>query len=507
MEPSKRIVVNTLAQHIRSIVNICLSLYSTRLILQALGQSDYGIYSLVAGVVAMLGFLTNAMVVTTQRQLSFYHASGNIDIVRRMFSNSLLLHILLGFLLVAVLMAVEPFLFNGFLRIEQERMNTASVVYYLVILSLLITFLTAPYRALFIARENIVYISIIDVFDGIIKLLAAIWLLHCPYDRLIAYSWIIAGIMFFNLTALIAWAFPRFEECVLIPKISSFNWQSIKELTDFAGWSVYSMGCIIGRTQGTAFILNHFFLGTVVNAAWGIAQQVYGAISFIGQSVVNAVSPQLIKAEGAGNRQRMILLSELLSKYAFLLLSLIIIPLAFEMPVILSLWLGNVPEHSVLLCRFILITALCDQTTIGLGIANQAIGRIRNYSLTINTIKVLTLPTLWIIFASGKSIVLAMWCYLVFECICALARLPFLKFTAGISIRHFTKHVFGRILLPACVQVFVCWLFTRYASLSYRFLFTIMCSILITAVVMWFAALEPTERSAAKKFITNSHYE
>ena len=178
MDASKRIVVNTLAQHIRSIVNIVLSLYSTRLILQALGQSDYGIYSLVAGVVAMLGFLTNAMVVTTQRQLSFYHGSGNIDTVRRIFSNSLLLHVLLGIILVVVLLAVEPLLFNGFLRIKQERMNTATIVYGLVILSLLITFLTAPYRALFIARENIVYISVVDVLDGLFKLLAAIWLLH-----------------------------------------------------------------------------------------------------------------------------------------------------------------------------------------------------------------------------------------------------------------------------------------------------------------------------------------
>ena len=507
MEPAKRIVINTFAQHIRSIVNICLSLYSTRLVLQALGQSDFGIYSLVAGVVAMLGFLTNAMVVTTQRQLSFYHGRGKLDDVRRMFSNSLLIHIVMGGLIALVLMAIEPLLFNGFLVIEPSRTEVASTVYLLVVLALLLTFLTAPYRGLFIARENIVYISIVDVCDGIIKLVAALWLLHYSADRLVAYAWIMAGIMAVNLLALVGWAQTHFEESLLWPRLSDVSKTSLKELTDFAGWTIYSLGCIIGRTQGVAVILNQFF-GTLINAAYGIAQQVYGSVQFVAQSVINAMSPQLIKAEGAGDRQRMLTLAEQSSKYAFLLLSLVVVPLVFEMPSVLHIWLGDVPEHAVLLCQFILVASLCDQTTIGLGTANQAIGKIRNYSLVVNTIKLLTLPFIWLTLSASQSICLAMWCYLGFEFICAMVRLPFLKHTAGVSIHHFAKHVFVKVIPPTLIQIAICWIITGCMSeISIRFLFTIAVSVTAGLVAIWFGALEHDERVLAKKIIYRNRHE
>ena len=184
---------------------------------------------------AMLSFLTNAMVVTTQRQLSFYHGKGFLKDVRRMFSNSLFIHFIISITLAVILFAIGPMLFNGFLKIDVSRIETAQIVYLLVILSLIITFLTAPFRALFIARENIVYISCVDVVDGIIKLIAAIWLLHCPFDRLIAYACIIVGIMTFNFIALAAWAQFNFEESTLVPRREDINRQSLREMTGFAG--------------------------------------------------------------------------------------------------------------------------------------------------------------------------------------------------------------------------------------------------------------------------------
>ena len=386
MEPVKRIVVNTLAQHIRSILNILLSLYSTRLILQALGQYDYGVYMLVGGVVAMLGFITQAMVVTTQRHLSFLHGQGDIGKIKQMFSNSLLLHFAFGVLLAVALVAIKPLLFDGFLDIDPTRIDVAGKVYLIVTLSLLITFVTAPYRALYIARENIVYISVVDILDGVVKLGAAFWLLHCPYDRLIAYAWIVVGIMTFNWVALAIGAKMKFSEACLLPTLKDFSRDAMKQLFGFASWTIYSMGCVIGRNQGTQILLNQFF-GALINAAYGIANQVFSSISFVAQSVFNAMNPQIIKAEGEGDRQKMLHLATLSSKYSFLLLSIVAIPLTFEMPAVLQLWLDEVPDKTVLLCRFILMTALVDQLTLGLGTANQAIGHIRNYSLLINTSK------------------------------------------------------------------------------------------------------------------------
>ena len=504
MEPTKRIVVNTLAQHIRAIINICLSLYSTRLVLQALGQSDFGIFSLVGGVVAMLAFLTNAMVVTTQRQLSFCHGKGDSLALRSMFSTSLLLHIVIGAMLCVALLALTPFIFDGFLDIPADRIPTAKGVYYLAILAMVITFLTAPYKALFIAREEIVYVSGVEIMDGVLKLAFALCLPFITYDRLMAYAWAISGIMAFNYLALALWAATHFSESLLLPRFHLVNRQNIKELTGFATWTIYSMGCVIVRSQGVAVILNRFF-GTIVNSAYGIAHQVYASVVFIAQAVVNAMSPQIVKAEAGDDRQRMLHLAELSSKYAFLLLATVTIPLTFEMPSVLSLWLGEVPDHAVTLSRFVILTALCDQITIGLGTANQAIGRIRNYSIVINTIKVLTLPVFWCCLWLGGSVDQAMFVYLGFEFVGAIMRLPFLKYTAGLSIRHFVRHVFGRVLLPLVAISVVCYLMVTYVELPLRFLLTGIVAVIVAAVTIWFFALEDVERQTALQIMRRSH--
>lgn len=198
MNPQKRIIINTLAQHIRTTLNILMSLFSTRLILSALGNNDFGTFSLIGSTVAMLGFITNAMVVTTQRHLSFSYGKNNIQNTKKVFANSLFIHILTGLILFAALLAVTPLLFNGFLTIESSRIDTVIKVYILMGAILFITFVTSPFRALFIARENIVYISIIDFIDGVLKLCLAIMLLHINADRLITYALMMTGVTIFN---------------------------------------------------------------------------------------------------------------------------------------------------------------------------------------------------------------------------------------------------------------------------------------------------------------------
>ncbi len=493
MTNSQRIIVNTSAQYTRTIINVCLSLYSTRLILTALGQSDYGIYSVVGGVVAMLSFITNALVTTTQRYLSFYHGAGDKDKIRIVFGNSMLLHILIGVIAVVVLGAIGSWVINHLLYITPERIEAALVVYYAAVIMLLFSFLTAPVRALFIARENIVYISIVDVLDGVLKLLIAIWLSHITYDRLVTYACAMTGISLFNLLAFVIFAAFKFEECHW-PRPSEWDHNYIKDLSGFAGWTIYSTGCIIARTQGIAILLNRF-LGTIVNAAYGIALQVSGAVQFVSSSILNAMNPQIMKAEGSGDRERMIFLSEYASKYSFLLLSFVAVPLIAEMDAILHLWLGNVPEYAVMFCRFILVAALCDQLTIGLGCANQAIGQIRNYSIVVNTIKVLTLPAAWLCLKLNFSVQYVMTCYLLFEIICAFTRLPFLRVTAGISIRHFIKQVFLRSCCPFVVMTITGYFIQYFLSFNYRFLVTTTATTLIGIVFVWFTSLDKNEKN------------
>lgn len=493
MNSTQRILTNTAAQYIRTIINVCLSLYSTRLILAALGETDYGIYSVVAGVVAMLSFTTNALVSTTQRYLSFNHGKGDKENTRKVFGNSMLLHLIIGMALLLVLVLLTYPVIYSVLHIEPGREIAAVVIYISAVLMLFLSFITAPFRALFIARENIVYISVIDVLDGILKLLIAFCLVYfTTQDKLIIYAVLLIGIALFNLLAFSAYALLKFEECH-IPSWKEWDAKYVKDLSEFAGWTIYSTGCIIARTQGIAIILNRVF-GSALNAAYGIAQQVSGAVNFIAQSVLNAMSPQIIKSEGNNDRTRMLNLAESASKYATLLMAMIVIPLVFEMPAILDLWLHEVPEDTVMFCRFVLIAAVCDQFTGGLGIANQAIGKIRDYSLIINTIKLLSLPSAWLCIHEGLPVESTMYCYLVAEIVCALARLPFLHRTAGLSVSGFIKNVFLRSVFTILIIILSGYFLTHCMEMPYRFLVTISVSAVLGLIALWFTALTRKER-------------
>ena len=231
--------------------------------------------------------------------------------------------------------------------------------------------------------------------------------------------------------------FPEFH----LPKLQELDKEYMKGLSNFAGWTIYSTGCVIARNQGISVVLNLFY-GTIVNSAYGIAMQVSGAVQFVSTSIVNAMNPQIMKAEGAGERQKMIRLCAYESKYAFLLLAMVVIPLIAEMETILHVWLGEVPVHAVMFCRFILIAALCDQISIGWTSANQAIGKIRTYSIIFYTLKLLVVLIAWWCLQEGLPIISVMWGYVAIEFIGSFVRLPLMKHTANIPIIPFFKNVF-----------------------------------------------------------------
>ena len=503
MTNSNRIIINTMAQYTRTIINVCLSLYSTRLILSALGQSDYGIYSVVAGVIAMMSFITNALVVTTQRFLSIYHGKNDPQKIRQFFGNSMLLHILIASILGVVLFCLGSWITHDFLNIVVERQQAAWYVYNAAVVMLMLTFITAPIRALFIARENIVYISIVDVVDGILKLLIAIGLSHIAYDHLVSYSVLMAGITLVNLLAFSIYASAKFPEFHL-PRLRDWDKQFIKELSHFAGWTTYSMGCIIGRNQGIAVVLNIFY-GTIVNSAYGIAQQVLGAVQFISTSILNAMNPQIMKAEGSGDRSRMVRLCEYESKYAFLLLSLVAIPLIAEMDTVLHFWLGEVPEHAVMFCRCILAASLCDQISVGLTTANQAVGKIRTYNLIFYTFKLLVVILAWGCIKAGLPLVSVMWCYIGVELFTSFLRLPLMKRIAHIAILPFCKNVFMRIIIPATTMSIVCYISVRYVNLSWRIILTTLLSVATGLLSIWITSLRKEEKQHITQLIKKKH--
>ena len=499
MRGANRVIVNTAAQYIRSAVNICLSLVSARIILNALGVEDFGIYTLVASTVTLMSFVINALVVTTQRFLSFYSGKNDEGRLKVIFANSLVIHIVLGLLLTGLFELAGVFLFDGFLNIAPDRMDAARTVFHIVTFSVLLSFVTSPFKALLIARENIVYVSVVDVIDAVLRLVIALMLISCTYDKLVVYAALLCGISVLNLLLYAVYDARSYKECVL-PRKGMIDLGVMKEMGGFATWTIYSIFCITGRTQGVAIVINRFF-GVAMNAAYGIGMQVHNSLAFLSQSVANAINPQIMKAEGAGDRQKMLRLSEVESKLCFMLLSMFIVPAIFEMPALLGFWLGNPPEYSVYFCSALLISTMLDQLTIGLGAANQAVGNIRNYSLAVNTVKFLTIPAVVIALYFFKNYYLIMAFYILFEFICAIIRLVYLKKTAGLSVKSFFRNVFARELLPIVLLVIYCWVFTSLVDMEYRFVITLVTAPLIYASAIYFVGLCPDEKEVVDSML------
>lgn len=492
MDASSRVVINTVAQYVRTIIGMVLGLYSTRLILQLLGVDDYGIYSLVGGVVSMLSFVIAALSGSTQRYLSYYQGSKNAHDVANVFNNCVILHIIMGTIMSVVLLCITPLLFNGFLNIAPDRLNVARFIYIIVIINLFISVNTAPYQALITAHENIVYSSLVSVLESVIKLVLVVLLKYVPFDKLAGYGIIMLIIQLFGFLSMFIFDRIKYQEC------KHFNFKTIdasfiKEFASFTGWTMYNAGCNVGRTQGVAILINKF-LGTAVNAAYGLAQSVQGYVLVVSSALHNAISPQIMKSEGGGNHNRMLWLCSIESKMSYLLLLAVCVPIMFEINPLLELWLGDVPEYAGLLCCMKLATILADSSTIGLSTANLATGKLKDFSLYVYSIKLLTIPLALIGLLVKKSVLFVVFSYVIVEFVGSFVRIPFMKKNAGLVVREFIKRVYARVIIPTLICVATSWLVTYCLDFKFRFLVTIPIVFLLTAVATYLWGLMPDEK-------------
>ena len=493
MTPSQRVIINTIAQYSRTTITMLLSLYTVRIVLSSLGQDDFGIYTLVAGCVSMLGFITNSLIRTTQRFVNYYQGKEDMDSLKNVFNNCLIVHLFIGILVVLVFEFATPFFFGGFLNISEDRISAAKFIYQCTVAMLFMTITMSPFKALLVSHENIVYISAVEVLDSVIKVLLVVLMSISSYDKLILYGVIMLTLQIVNFYAYAIFCYTKYEECV-IPRIKGFNFLFFKDLIGFAGWQIYGVACNIGRDQGTSIVLNRSY-GTSINAGWGLGVQLAGFSQVLSGAIVNAMSPQIVKSEGSGDRQRTLWLSNILSKVEFFLISIVGIPIFFEAPKILQLWLGEYPDYTVFFCRMFIAAFIVDAMSIGLTHVNNAIGNIKKYIIIMNTPKFLMLFIVILIVYKGWSVLWIGYMYVAVEFVCAMIRVPLIKEQAGLDVKDFYVNVILNELFPFFVCVGVCTIIISILPESMSRLFlTIAATILIYSFSVYFIGLTKREK-------------
>ena len=441
MQAAHRVAKNTGILYIRMAITVFISLYSTRLILAALGVADFGLFNVVGGVIAMLGFLNSSMAGATQRFMSFAQGAGDVEKVKRIFNMSTILHAIIAILMVLVMEFAGYFFFNGVLNIATDRIEMAKIIYHFMVASTFFTVLSVPYEAVITSHENMMVYAILGIVEAALKLGIALYITYSAFDHLVAYGFLMASLSILLLILKRIYCHRYYLECVLNFR-SYYDKGLLQEISSFAGWSLLGSTTSMGAFYGQTLVLNVFF-GTAVNAAQGIAAQISGQLGVFALTLTKALNPLIDKSEGAGNRDMMLKATLMGTKISFFLLSFLYVPFLIEMPFLLHLWLKNVPEYTIIFCRLLLLRNLIEQFFIPLTNAIAAVGNIKTYqkiSAILNVIPILLAFTFFSIGFPPYSIYLA---FILFSIAQFFNVLHFAKVNCNLSLPIFyTKIVF-----------------------------------------------------------------
>lgn len=399
-QTANRIAKNTGFLYARMGITVFISLWTTRLILNALGAVDFGIFGIVGGAIAMLGFLNSTMANTTQRFLSYSQGKNDIVIQKRIFNNSVLLHLLIAFVVVLLIEAASFPLFKSILVIPEGREDAAFYIYQFLILSTFITVISVPYDAAINAHEEFGYYAVIGVAESLLKLGIAFLVVYTSLDKLVVYGLLTVLLTVFTLTVKASFC-RKYSECHLCIK-KYYHLQTIKKLMGFAWWRLLETGGSLIGNHGGDIIMNHYF-GPSVNAAGNIGTQLRGQIMALSNNMLKAISPSIVKSEGCGDRAKMIALTMSGSKITYILYAFLALPFIVEAPYILKLWLKNVPEWTVAFSRIQMIIGLGYQMNMTVTIALGATGMIKNNSIFSGLMNLLPLIIYVLLFVNGAA--------------------------------------------------------------------------------------------------------
>lgn len=438
MNSNKRMATNTVILYAKLIITIAVNLYSTRLILNAMGVKDYGIVSLISGIVAMLSFVQNSMTVSSQRYMSVVMGVHDYNEQKKVFNSSFVLHALLAIVIFVVLQSVIPLIFNSSIHIPADRIPAAQVLYQLTIIGTVLVILTVPFDASLNAHENMLIYSIASIIESMIRLLGSIILLGYGKDKLIFYGILLVTIRLVSGLIKTIYCYRHYADSHIRLKFADKG--LIAKMFSFAFWNMFGALAMTGRSQGVAIVMNPF-CGVTINASYGIANQLTGQLQNFTATISKAMNPQIMQRGGKGDNMGMIDLSLKQCRYASMLLAYAVIPMLFSMPFILKVWLKQVPGYCIEFCSLILIVSLFQQATSGIMSLIQATGRIRNYQVVVSFIILLNIPLSYLLLKLGLTPPVVIVSMIVIEVITCCVRLLFAKKLTGLRLISYIKEV------------------------------------------------------------------
>lgn len=446
---NKRIAKNTMLLYFRTMFIMVITLYTSRVILNALGVEDYGIYNVVGGVIAMFSVISGALSSSISRFITFEIGRKNLVRLKTVFSTSINIQIGIALLIILLGEVLGVWFLNYKMEIPEGRLIAANWVLQCSLITFCINLISVPYNACIIAHERMSAFAYISILEATLKLAICYLVLVSSFDKLIVYSILMVLVSLILRLAYGIYCSRNFDECHyhLV-----YDKSMLKEMTRFAGWSFFTNMAWIFNTQGVNLLINIFF-GVTLNAARGVATQVEGAVLQFVCNFTTAVNPQITKAYAVNEKEQMFVLICRGAKFSFLLLLLITLPILMETEYILRLWLKIVPEHTVMFVQLAIIGTMMNIIGNTGYTACMATGRIKRYSIYITLIGMLVFPFTWVAFSLGMPAEVTYVIYILVYLGVDIVRLYIMKGLLGFPSMMFVRLVALPICLTAIASI------------------------------------------------------
>ena len=500
---NKRIAKNTIILYIRTFFILIISLFTSRIVLSALGVEDYGTYNVVGGFVTMFSLLSASLSNAISRYITFELGRGDSEKLSEVFSNSVNVQIILATIIFFIAEIVGVWFLNVKMNIPEGRMIAANWAFQCSLLTFVINLISVPYNACIIAHEHMNAFAFVSILESLLKLGSVVVLFIIGFDRLIVYAILLVLVALLIRLIYGIYCSRHFEEChykfILNNKL-------VKEMTSLASWNMLGSSGAVLNAHGVNLLMNMFF-GVTVNAARGLAVQVNAAVTQFVSSFTVAVNPQITKSYAQGNKEESFRLVMKSSKYSFYLMLIFAVPLIAETPFLLKLWLNIVPDYTIVFVRLTLIISLITTLSTSLYTLALATGNIRNYQIIVGS---LSLSCFFITYAFYKIGFPVEWAYyvsIIINIAIMFARLIILSKLTELNIAKYSREVLVRTIIVSTVitvPIILCCNLLPEESFIHFILIVCAC-IIITVLTILLVGLAPSERTQLWLLIKRNH--
>ena len=448
---TRRIARNTLMLYVRMLVLMLVGLYTSRVVLDALGENDFGIYDVVGGVVAMFTIISGSLNSAISRFITFELGKTDGQRLNKVYSTAVLIQLVIAAVVVSVAEPVGLWFISNEMTIDPSRIPAARTVLHFSLASFVINMMSVPQMASITAHEKMSAYAYIGLLDGFLRLGAAVLISRSSSDRLVLYAALMTMTVLLVRMAYGLYCRRYFPECRfrMVRDLSL-----VREMFSFAGWNFIGVSAGVLRDQGGKILIN-IFTGPAVNAARGVALQLSGAVQGFVTNFMTAVNPQITKSYAAGDREYMYFLISKSSRMSYYLLFVLALPVLFNTGYLLDLWLKDVPSHSELFVQLFLVFTLSESLSNPLITAQLATGNIRNYQLVVGGLQLLNIPLSYVFLKLGAVPEVTVMVAVAISQICLFARLFMLRGMIGLPAGHFLKKVYLNVIAVSAAALVV----------------------------------------------------